>query len=253
FMVFPDVKASYRVAGEYFILYAGVNGGLEQNTYYAFTQQNHFVSPDLQIAPTKNTYNIFVGGQGKFTDKLHYDIRGSYLKQENNALFVMNPLSFAMISPAAGYAYNNSFGVVYDDMETLSIYGALSFDVTEDLVLGINATYNSYSMDTESEAWNLPELEAAFNLDYDISDRWIVGADLYYVGQRYDRLMCGMVSTQKVQLDGYVDANLQVDFKVNDQLGLFLRGNNLFGNNYKRWYHYPVQGIQGMLGASYQF
>lgn len=250
--VYPKVKASYRIAGDYFSIYAGAKGGLEQNTYRKMTEENPFVAPLLFIQPTNKQVDAFVGTNGKFTDHLHYDLRFDYTNEEDKPLFIHSPTSgFDSQGP---FGYNNSFGLVYDDIDTYSLYGKLSYDLRDDFEIGLDATYYHYSTDEEAKAWNLPEWEANFNLDYQISKRWFVGADLFMVGEREDRFgMENSFNPERVKLDRYFDANLRVDFQITDQVGIFARGNNLFNDNYKRWYAYKVQGIQGMLGLSFQF
>ena len=50
-----------------------------------------------------------------------------------------------------------------------------------------------------------------------------------------------------------IDANLNVGYRVNDQLSIFAKGNNLLGNSYQAWANYPVQGLQVLGGVTYKF
>lgn len=253
--LYPKVSGSYRVAGDYFIAYAGAEGELKQNTYYEFAQQNPYVSPTLIVAPTDKQYDIYLGGKGKFTDQVSYNIRGSYTSEVNKPMFFHNPY-IAGSTPKEGYENFNSFGVVYDDVTTLSFFGELQFALSDDVNIRINGTYNNYSADVQDEVWNLPEFEGSFALDYQITDKWFAGASVFAVGERNVFLdFQGPLNTYqtKGKLDSYVDANLRVGYKINDRLSLFLRGNNLLTENYRPWFGYPTQGLQVMGGASYQF
>ncbi len=58
---------------------------------------------------------------------------------------------------------------------------------------------------------------------------------------------------EEVTLDGYVDANLSFGYRFTDRLSAFVKGSNLFGDNYDKWMNYPVQGIQGLVGVTYKF
>ncbi|MAN27954.1 MULTISPECIES: TonB-dependent receptor [Mesonia] len=257
FFVYPKIHASYQVAGEYFSVYAGADGGLQQNTYYGFAQENPFVSPTLLIAPTDNQYNIYIGGKGKFTESLSYDIRGSYQSEHNKALFQHQ--AYYPVTPKEDYEYFNSFGLVYDNVNTVKLFGELQFAVNEDFSLRVNASFATYDNEFEEEAWNLPQIQGTLMADYQISEKWFAGASLYFVGQRkdyynYDLTSIGGVATQRVEeLGAFLDANLRVGYKLNDQLSFFVRGNNLAEGNYQRWMGYSVQSLQVMGGASYQF
>ena len=81
------MKEQYSV-DEILIAYAGVEGGLDQNTYREMKNENPFVSPTLFLAPTSQLYNGFVGLKGKLTNQIGYNVRGSYGKEENRAFFL---------------------------------------------------------------------------------------------------------------------------------------------------------------------
>lgn len=254
--LYPKVTGSYRVAGDYFIAYAGAEGELKQNTYYEFVQENPFVSPTLLVAPTDKQYDIYLGGKGKFTDQISYNIRGSYKSEVNKPMFIHNPYVATGNTPKEGYENFNSFGVVYDDVTTVSFFGELQFALSDDFNVRLNGTYNNYSADTQDEVWNLPEFEGSLALDYQITEKWFAGASMFAVGERHVYLdFQGVQSTYQTKgtMDAYLDANLRVGYKLNDRLSLFARGNNLLTENYRPWLGYPTQGLQVMAGASYQF
>lgn len=256
FSLYPTLNASYRLLDETVIVYGGAEGGLQQNTYYNFKEENPYVSPTLFIAPTKKLYEGFGGIKGKISNSVAYNVRASYGKDESRALFQMNPLKIYNAS-FEGYEYGNSFNVVYDDVNTLAFFAELKVEVSNTLSLGINGTYNSYSTDLQSEAWNLPDLKASVFSDFNITEKLYGGASLFYVGKRKDLIynndLFGNSINQEVTLDGYVDANLHFGYRFTDRLSAFVKGSNLFGDNYEKWLNYPVQGIQGLVGVTYKF
>ncbi|CAM4318442.1 TonB-dependent receptor domain-containing protein [Gillisia hiemivivida] len=254
FYIYPQVTASYRLAGDYFIPYAGLEGSLSQNTYYNFAQENPYVSPTLNIAPTDKTYDAYVGAKGKLTNSIGYNLKGGYASEINKALFLAN---FSNPSSTEDYAYGNSFGVVYDDINTLSFSGEINVDVNRDFKLGLNGSFFSYNSEFEAEAWNLPEMKASLFMDYQITEKWFAGANLFYTGERKDREETidggGALGSRTITLDGFTDLNANLGYRFNDQLSIFAKGNNLLGDNYERWSNFPVQGIQVMAGATYKF
>jgi hypothetical protein len=258
--VYPNVKASYRIVGDLLIGYAGAEGGLNQNSYADFVDQNPFVSPTMFVAPTDNKYDIYVGLKGKLANAVAFNVRGSYNNEDNKALFVSNEFN-PMYANTEGYAFGNSFGVVYDNIKTLSIFGELKADFSKSTTFGISGTYNNFSSDMEAEAWNLPQLKIASTLDIDITEKWYAGASIFFVGERKDRITVqddllvnpGTFSTQEVTLDSFFDLNAHLGYKYNKRLTAFLKGNNLANQQYNRWANFPVQGIQVLLGANYKF
>ncbi len=254
FYIYPQATASYRLAGDYFIPYAGLEGNLQQNSYYEFAQENPYVAPGLEILPTDMPYDLYLGAKGKLTNTVAYNFRGSYKTENNKALFLTNDKYITMDE---GYAFGNSFGTVYDDVNTVSIFGELNIDIKRNFRLGLNAAAFSYSSNTEEEAWNLPDFKASILADYQITEKWFAGANVFFRGERKDRepVISGNMGmgSNVVTLDSYVDLNANVGYRFNEQLSIFARGANLLGNNYERWSNYPVQGIQAMAGATYKF
>lgn len=254
FYIYPKVTASYKLAGEYFIPYAGLEGGLDQNTYYKFAQVNPYVSPTLNMIPTDKPYDAYVGAKGKLSNSIAYNLRGSYSSEFNKPLFVNN---LPTLQNPEDYTYGNSFGVVYDDLNTFSFFGELNVDVKRNFRLGMNATYFSYSTEFEQEAWNLPEFKASILADYQITEKWFAGANLFFTGERKDREQVGSGNisneARTITLESFVDLNAKLGYRFNSQLSIFARGNNLLGESYERWSNFPVQGIQALAGATYKF
>ncbi|UGS20407.1 TonB-dependent receptor [Flavobacterium cyclinae] len=258
--VYPNVKASYKIVGDILVAYAGAEGDLQQNSYADFVDQNTFVSPTLFVAPTDNKYDIYFGMKGKLANSVAFNVRASYLNQDDKALFVSNEYNPAN-GNTEGYAFGNSFGVVYDNVTTLSMFGELKADFSKNITFGINGTFNTFSTDTQAEAWNLPQLKIGATLDFDITEKWYAGANVFFVGERKDIVTIQddvlvfppTFSQQEVTLDSYFDLNAHVGFKYNARLTAFLKGNNLANQQYNRWANFPVQGIQVLLGANYKF
>lgn len=258
--VYPNVKASYRIVGDLLIGYAGAEGGLNQNSYADFVDQNPFVSPTMFVAPTDNKYDIYVGLKGKLANAIAFNVRGSYNNEDNKALFVSNEFN-PMYANTEGYAFGNSFGVVYDNLKTLSLFGELKADFSKKVTFGINGTYNNFSTENAAEAWNLPQLKITSTLDIDITEKWYAGASIFFVGERKDLVSKQSIAavfppifdTKEITLDSFFDLNAHVGYKYNKRLTAFLKGNNLANQQYNSWANFPVQGIQVLLGANYKF
>jgi hypothetical protein len=255
FFIYPQVTGSYRVVGDLMIFYAGLEGGLKQNSFRDFAQENFFVSPTLLVAPTDQKYDIYVGLKGKLANSVSYNIRGSYLNEDNRALFKSN--GYEELVGFEGYQYGNSFNVVYDKLKTVSFFGELRADFSKNVAFGINGTFSSYSTDVENEAWNLPALKIGTNLDVNITQKWYAGANLFFVGERKDFAHFASLTQPtfdtEVTLDSYFDLNAHVGYKHSERLTFFLKGNNLANQDYQRWLNYPVQGLQVLGGANYKF
>lgn len=257
FSLYPRLNASYRLMDETVIVYGGVEGGVQQNSYYDFKEENPFISPTLNIAPTKKVYEGFGGVKGKLSNNLAYNFKASYGKEDNKALFQANPLQ--IFRPGLkGYDYGNSFNVVYDNINTLDIFGELEIALSDMLSLGVNVNYYNYGMDTQNEAWNLPNIKASLFSNFNITEKLYGGVSMFFVGERKDLEYAypdifGTSFANEVKLDSFFDANVHFGYRITDRLSAFIKGSNFLGNNYQKWVNYPVQGIQGLVGATYKF
>lgn len=249
---YPNINASYRLVEEYVTVYGGLEGGLDQNSYYGFQKGNTYVSPTLNIIPTDRAYDAFVGIKGKFLPNVSYNLKGSYTTENNKALFRLNPNANAAGYNSNGYAYGNSFGVIYDDVNTISVFGEINIDINRDLQLGINAEFLDYSTDNELKAWNLPTIKGSLFADYQINNKWFMGANLFYIGERSDLFSEG-ATQQEISLDSYFDINAKLGYRINDQFSVYLKANNISNNEYARWANYQVQGFQALFGVTYKF
>ena len=257
FYIYPAVTASYRVMDENVIAYGGVEGELKQNNYYDFVNDNPFVSPTLDIIPTDQQYEGYLGLKGQLTSNVGYNIKGSYMAENRKPLFFHNPINTSL-DDEKSYYYGNSFQVFYDDVKTLGVFGEINVDVNRNFSLGINGEFYDYDTETDNPAWNLPSIKGSVFMDYQITDQWYMGANLFYVGERDDLLsqidpLDSELQFQQVTLDGFFDANAHVGYRFNEQLSIFVKASNIAGNNYQRWANFRVQGFQALAGVSYKF
>lgn len=254
FFIYPKVTASYRMVDDVLIAYGGIEGDLNQNSYYEFAKENPFVSPTLIIKPTDQQYNAYVGLKGKLSNNMSYNIRGNYYADRDKALFKANPVLLVEEEP---YQNGNSYGIVYDDLTTFSIFGEINVDVNRNFTLGIKAEYFTYDTKNEAEAWNKPDFEASLFMDFQIDEHWFAGANLYYTGERKDQFDIVdpfiPITPTTIILESYFDANAHLGYRINDRWSAYIKANNIANQDYQRWLNYPVQGIQFLAGATYKF
>ena len=252
--LYPNIEASYRLVNDILIGYAGVTGDLIQNSYYDFANINPFVSPTLLVSPTDQQYHGFIGLKGKLSNTVSYNIKGNYFAEESKPLFKTND---AQTFATEDYQFGNSFDVVYDNVKTFSVAGELNIDVNRNFKLAIKGEYFNYNTDNQSEVWNLPNVTGSVFLDYQISRHWFMGGSVFFTGERKDEstLLGTLIPTPAttVTLDSFFDANAHVGYKVTDYLSVFAKANNIANQDYQRWNNFPVQGIQFLAGATYQF
>lgn len=258
--VYPQVNASLKVVGDFMILYTGIEGSLDQNSYRDFSNENPFVSPTLAIAPTDKQFDFFAGLKGKLSNNVSYTLRGSVQNEKNKPLFVSNQFNM-FATNSESYQFGNSFGIVYDDIKTMNLFGEIKADYTKNVSIGLNASYSRFFTTYQEEAWNLPNLKLGATINVNITKKWFAGANVFYIGERKDLVYKQSMITifppayypETTNLKSYFDANFNIGYNYSDRLTGFLKFNNIANQSYQKWMNYPVQGFQVVLGASYKF
>ena len=256
FYLYPNIVASYKIVNDFMIGFAGVEGGLIQNSYHNFVQVNNFLAPNLLILPTDKKFDVYAGLRGKFSNAIGYTIKASVVNEDYKPLF-KNTIFNNSITSNGGFLFGNSFDIVYDTVKTFSILGELTADFSKKTTFKIQGVFSKYIVSNEVEPWNLPNLQLNSTLDFEITKKWSAGFKLFFVGMRKDQFIqitnfTTVNSIDKI-LDGYLDINANVNYKLNSKWNFFLKGNNLANQNYQKWSNYAVQGIQVLLGANYKF
>lgn len=259
--IYPNADASLRLAGDVLILYGVAKGELTQNSYYGFATQNPYVSPNLYIQPTNQLFNVYGGVKGLVSNTVSYDVSGGVKTEKRKPLFKNNLITYVSDFERP-YHQGNSFGVVYDNVTTLSVAGKLNIDINRNFTLGVKSEYFKYTTKKQEEAWNLPNLKADVLLDYQINEKWFAGSNLFFVGTRqavigrnYVNEATNQITTiaQKRTLKSYIDVNINGGYHINKQFSAYAKINNLLGKNYELWTDKPVQGFQVLVGATYKF
>jgi len=253
FYAYPNITASYNISEESFIAYAGVVGDLQQNTYRDFVGLNPFVSPTLYIERTNQQFNAYAGIKGLLNSKIRFNLRAGYISENDKPLFKLNPsLTDGSIEVDKGYQAANSFQVVYDDVNTINFHAELIFDLFKEFQFGGDVDFNSYSLENEEHAWNLPLVTAALLAKYK-RKKWSAGADLFFSSDRKDELAIIPSTTQRITNSAYLDLNLNGQYHINDKFDVFLNLNNILNQNYQEFTNFRVQGFQLFAGVKYKF
>lgn len=256
FYVYPDITAQLNIIEDVLEFFGGATGGLLQNTYREAVQHNPFVSPDLMLMPTSQQLNGHAGLKGKFSSAVTFNLKGAYLIAKSQPLFRNNAFDLTSVD-SRGFDYGNSFSYVYDDINTLELRGEVKADFNKNSSLTLGAQFNDYNTTNEQQAWNLPSIQFNAGLDLRIAPKWHTALNVFFVGDRKDVINYTNNLFEQIEetdtLKSFLDANLQLQYFHNKQLTGFLSVQNLANQQYQRFLHTPVQGLQVLLGAKYQF
>ncbi|QXP65414.1 hypothetical protein [Polaribacter sp. AHE13PA] len=261
FFILPDVFVEGPIIEEYLNVYAGITGDLHTNTYKNFTEENPYVSPTLFITQTLEKSNLFLGFKGLIIDDLSFNVKASFKSEEDKPMFIRNNSKSDGTNTTynsmdlKGYEYGNSFDVRYDDLKTNTFFTELEYEYSKNLSFGMQGIYNSYTLENEVEAWNLPSVEGNISAKYK-TNKWFAGANIFYVSERKDALYSSQyptTSTGSENVASFTDVNLNGGYHFNDKFSAFLKLNNVFNTKYQRFANFDTQGAQILGGLTYKF
>ena len=261
FLVYPDVNVQFPIVKDFVSVYGGISGGLTTNNFASFTEQNPYVSPTLFMTQTNQKYHAFGGLNALATNDLSVHLGISRKNEEDKPLFIRNnsksdgATTSLNGSDLNGFEYGNSFSVIYDDVITMTFSGELAYEASKYVSVSTSLRYHVFDTRNSAEAWNLPNTEASILAKFK-KKNWYGSASINYFGDRKDALYSGIYPSNTIGIQtiaGFVDANLNGGYHLNDQFTVFVKMNNFINGKYQQFANFDVQGFQAILGLSYKF
>ncbi|MES2727260.1 MAG: hypothetical protein V4643_09175 [Bacteroidota bacterium] len=241
---YPVAEAAYHLIPSKLTVLGGVTGNLQVNTMRSITTENPFVRyPSYQN--TNNKFEMYVGLKGNFADNFNYALHASIANVDNLLFYIQDTF--------------NRQKTIYDNGNvTLTTLSAdVSYQVGEKWRLGLVSKYYGYSMSKLANPYSRPSTETKLNTTYNLGDKFLLRADIFYVGERTGGLSNPNAGNQdavsKIKLDPFVDLNMGIDYRYNKSISIFINLNNMAAARYKRWTNYDVYGFNGLAGVTLVF
>lgn len=250
FHFYPQAYAHYSLFNNILIPYVGLQGERRRNSFRSLTRLNPWLDGAPGLLNTSLMYDLYGGLRGSFSSDLGFDVRVSRSRQDDMPLFVNErntPLGDRML-------------VVYDRVDILDLSGELNFRRKEALSLSARVDVFTYTTRVQQQAWNLPPYQLSFGARYDMRQKLIAKAELQFLGRRpsfrlgeVDALTLSVLPSEEVELEGFLDLYLGLEYRYTKRLSVFLDMSNLSASKYERWRNHPVQ--RGLLlgGVTYAF
>jgi len=244
FFFIPDLEANLNVLDGLMRPYFKLGGGVDRYGLFAASRANPYINSNLDLLNQRNKLVAELGIRGGISDRVSYHIGGFYRKQDQSAFFVADSTLLV----------RNRFNVIFDDMEVTGGRLELKYQNGERLKINLGGQYQTYIMESEAEAWYMPNLNVDFDVFYDIQDKFTVKLGANYVGERYGKILDGSALGYSIStLDPITDVNLGLEYRYTRKISAFLDVNNILGQRYFLFDQYPVMGINVMAGFTVSF
>lgn len=241
---YPVGEAAYHVIPKALTVLAGINGNYNINTFRSINAENPFVR-NYSFKNTNNKFEMYAGLKGHIAKGLNYSLQGS-IANISNMLFYVGDSS-------------GKQRIIYDEGTiTLTTFTAdISYQVGDKWRLGLISKLYSYSMAQLQYAYSRPSSEVKLNSTFNIGDKFLLRADVFYVGERkggtYDRTNGNKVDVYELKLDPFVDMNIGLDYRYNKNVSVFFNFNNMAAARYMRFANLDVYGFNAIGGLTLTF
>lgn len=252
FHFYPLAEASLHFLDDLFVPYGGITGRMELNNYHNVSQQNPFIQSDVELINTNRKLELYGGIRGSLSSAAGFNVRVSNTNFDDFLYFVNDTLN----------GPGNRFSTLYDALSVFNLRAEFTIKTLDNFRLQARGDYFLYTTDRELYAWYQPTTRMTLSASYSFDDKLIIGVDLFSEGKRRAKSLVQVRDddavleddgTYTVNLNGYLDANLNVEYRYTKRLSGWLRFNNFLASRYAFWNLYPVQRFNAMMGASYSF
>ena len=243
FNLFPAITAEVPIVPEFATVFGGFTGNINKSSVREFSGENPYLNPGISIRNAVEKTNIYGGIKGNAGAGFGYKAMLFYKKIEGMPLFLNNP------------ARPERFDVIYDDSKVTGLEGEISVKVSEAFSWLGKININNYSMDTQENAWFLPEFRLSSAARLNIKKKFTIDGEIV-VNDETSALVypSGLSSAPSiVKVKSYVDFSAGAEYLYKEKIGIFLRANNIFGTKYERYLYYPKVGLNIIGGLNYSF
>ena len=242
----PQFNVSYDIINHIIVPYVSLSGGLDRNSYRSLSSINPFMmtTNSFLLRNTQRKYELKGGLRGSLSSEIVYDVNASRVELVDAPFFVNTTF--------AQDVFQNKFFVVYDTVTVTNVHAQLGWQHFEKVRLTATGDWYRYNMTTEAHPWHTPTLRLSLLAEYNLQDKIIARANIYYLNGQYAKIE-GLNGPTSVNMKGLVDVNIGFEYRYTKFLSAFLNFNNLAGQRYERWYAYPTQKFNLLGGLTYTF
>lgn len=241
FRIFPSCEIAVNMLKGALRLFAGADGGNTVDRYFDFKNYDPHFNPgwypswenNPQSACTARTVDAFLGLQGYIGKHFHYDLRGGY------ARYVHRPFADAM----SWYMYGTP-GIVFTTAS--EAYASLKMNWDSDRI-DASATLDFHKLlgKVSGEALEPPMFTAGVKAVYNWRRRIFAGVSLD-AATNMTTTLTGVHTPVAVDVPGWADLGLSLEYRITPCWGLRLSAGNLLGHPVRRYSPFYVEHNQSV-------
>lgn len=242
----PSAELELDVVPSYLTVFGGIHGDVRKTSLRDLTRENPYLAEDIVVKNQLEKINAYAGVKGNAGATLGYKAGISYKKIDNLPFFVNNATT------------PEKFDVIYDEDEETTVVGfegEVNIRVSETVNLGGKINISEYTLAEEKFAWFMPKAQVSSFARINISDKIFVDSEVLFTGEtKAKELDIHDINNFTVKsMPAFVDLSGAIEYRIDRKFGIYVRANNLLGNGYERYLHYPRLGLNVIGGLNYSF
>lgn len=246
--ILPAASLELPISAEYAIVFAGFKGDVLKSSLRDFSFENLYMNNNIRIKNAVEKANAYAGVKGNAGAGFGYKVMVYYKKIQDMPLFVNNPTNV------------NRFDVIYDDGEAkvIGFDGELNVKASDIFTVTGKVQMTEYDMATEKQAWFKPGLRLTGNVHANINRKLSFDGEVVLNSDSHAKIIDPAAPTQpmdgeSLRVNSFMDLSAGAEYRLNNKFGIYLRANNIFGNEYQQYLYYPKLGLNIFGGLNYSF
>lgn len=234
--IYPLLDFQYLGMQEDLIPYAGVRGGIINNTWYDLSAQYQALGLNNALVFSNNKIEFYGGIRTSFLPKTDVDLGFNYSNIDNLPVTILT-------------GYGKLRAIYAKNVNRTTLRLSTKTELSKNSSIGLQLNYNSYSMSDSIEAWHLPALESKLFYLQSIQDKIYINVDIFFI----NGIFAQATQDNMLELDPIFDLNAKVEYLFSERFSSFVELRNILSNNYQRYLLIESRGFQARAGLTYSF
>lgn len=268
-VVAPNLTAQFHI-NEVHTLYAGVTGGVNNNTFVDILRENRYVRLSSRVKYSKTVFDVNAGFKSGVIPNLEFEIFGGYKQTKDDHLYIASAM---VLLKEDQLSWANMSMPIYDQVSTGHFGAQVKTKLIPYTTLKGRFVGYFYNVKEQKEAWGKPTFTADLTADIKPIDKLTISLQyLLMSGRKGFGVLAGrempdftngqislvpdnddFVSLREIKMKAINEFNTHVEYEVLDFLSVHGRVNNIFNQKYDYQPGYAMQGMNFMGGFSLKF
>jgi hypothetical protein len=247
FYFYPVFFINYNMYHHIIEAFAGIDGQLNKNSIKSLSDENPFINTifyssnkGIHLTNSNQAINIFAGFKGRLSSKTDYIIQGNYERWDS--------LHFFNIYYDRNLNINNQYMVEYDNTTLYSLNAQIRYDAINQLKIMASGSYYYYQLKNFIKPWQKPIYKAQLSAQYTLNENFLFKTDAFLISERWAKTS---INNDYKLLSNIIDFNFTAEYKRNKSLSVFATLANIANLRYYKWYNYPSQRFNLLIGFTY--